>query len=133
MKIIIIDDHSIVRQGIRLMLEDQAELQVVGESSTGLDTLALCQSLQPDLILLDLSLGSLNGMDLIKKVTRDHPQVRILVFSAFEEASYAVRALKAGASGDVSPSPKNLISGISTRYESTPPAAISPPRYGPMM
>ena len=116
MKIIIIDDHSIVRQGIRLMLEDQAELQVVGESSTGLDTLALCQALQPDLILLDLSLGSLNGMDLIKKVTRDHPQVRILVFSAFEEASYAVRALKAGASGYVSKeqAAEELLSAIRT-------------------
>ena len=87
MKILIIDDHSIVRQGIRLMLMGQSDLQVVGESSTGLDALALCQSLQPDLVLLDLSLGTLNGMDLIARITRDHPKIRILVFSAFEEGS----------------------------------------------
>ena len=102
MKILIIDDHSIVRQGIRLMLMGQSDLQVVGESSTGLDALALCQSLQPDLVLLDLSLGTLNGMDLIARITRDHPKIRILVFSAFEEGSYAVRALKTGASGFIS-------------------------------
>jgi DNA-binding NarL/FixJ family response regulator len=84
------------------MLHGHPDLQVVGESSTGLDAIALCKSLLPDLVLLDLSLGTLNGMDLIQKMIKEQPKIRILVFSAFEEASYAVRALKAGASGFIS-------------------------------
>ena len=116
MKIIIIDDHSIVRQGIRLMLHGQADLAVVGESNTGLDAMALCRSLQPDLVLLDLSLGTLNGMDLLQKINKEYPKIRILVFSAFEEASYAVRVLKAGACGFVSKqqASEELLSAIRT-------------------
>ena len=84
------------------MLLGQPDLVVVGESSTGMDTLDLCASLQPDLVLLDLSLGTLNGMDLVKKINRDFPKIYILVFSAFNEDNFAVRALKSGASGFIS-------------------------------
>ena len=101
-KILIIEDHAIVRQGIRVLLRDQAGYQIVAESSDGLDTLALCREHAPDLMLLDLSLGATNGMDVIQRVTRDFPKIRILVFSGFEEGQYAVRALKAGACGFVS-------------------------------
>jgi DNA-binding NarL/FixJ family response regulator len=101
-KIIIVDDHAIVRHGVRLLLSSQPDLQVVGESRDGKELLELCRSLAPNLILLDLSLDDRNGIDLIKKISKNHPAVRILVFSALEESSYAVRALKSGAWGFVS-------------------------------
>ena len=87
---------------------------MVGESNDGSELLELCRSLAPDLILLDLSLDDNNGIDLIKKINRSYPDVRMLVFSALEESSYAVRALKSGAWGFISKAqaPTDLISAI---------------------
>jgi len=101
-KIIIVDDHAIVRHGVRLLLASQADLQVVGESRDGKELPDLCRTLAPNLILLDLSLDDRNGIDLIKKISKSYPDIRILVFSALEESNYAVRALKSGAWGFVS-------------------------------
>jgi len=101
-KIIIVDDHAIVRHGVRLLLSAQPDLQVVGESRDGKELLELCRALSPDVILLDLSLDDRNGIDLIKRLSKNFPDVRVLVFSALEEKNYAVRALKAGAWGFVS-------------------------------
>jgi two-component system invasion response regulator UvrY len=101
-KIIVVDDHAIVRHGVRLLLSSQPDFEVVGESHNGKELLDFCRSLTPDLILLDLSLDDRNGLDLIKKVTKNYPDVRILIFSALEESNYAVRALKSGAWGFVS-------------------------------
>lgn len=84
------------------MLSSQPDLEVVGESHNGKELLDLCRTLTPDLILLDLSLDDRNGLDLVKKVTKNYPDVRILIFSALEESNYAVRALKSGARGFVS-------------------------------
>lgn len=113
-KIIIVDDHAIVRHGIRLLLSSQPDLQVVGESNDGKELLELCRSLAPDLILLDLSLNDHNGIDLIKKISRSYPNVRSLVFSALDESSYAVRVLKSGAWGFISKAqaPTDLIDAI---------------------
>jgi len=101
-KIIIADDHAIVRHGVRLLLSSQPDLEVVAESRDGKELLELCLTATPDLILLDLSLDDRNGIDFIKKISQKHPDVRILVFSALEESVYAVRALKSGAWGFIS-------------------------------
>jgi len=101
-KIIIVDDHAIVRHGVRLLLSSQPDLHIAGESRDGKELPEMCRTLSPDLILLDLSLDDRNGIDLIKKITKSHPDVRILVFSALDESNYAVRALKSGAWGFVS-------------------------------
>jgi len=91
-----------VRHGVRLLLSSQPDLQVVGESHDGKELLELCRSLTPDLILLDLSLDDRNGLDLITKISRNYPDVRILVFSALQECTYAARALRSGAWGFIS-------------------------------
>ncbi len=98
-RVLITDDHKIVRDGLRRILAGQAELEVAGEAANGDEALALVKAHAYDLAVLDMSMPGLSGIDLIKRLKLERPKMRILVLSMHGEHQYAARALKAGASG----------------------------------
>ena len=98
-RILIADDHSIVRDGLKRILASTADLQVAGEASSGDQALQLVKSNDYDVVMLDLSMPGLSGLDLIKRLKLEKPKLRILVLSMHGEQQYAARVLKAGAAG----------------------------------
>ncbi|HPD15524.1 MAG TPA: response regulator transcription factor [Planctomycetota bacterium] len=98
-RILLVDDHPVVRGGVRALLADEPDILVCGEAGTGREAIQLLGTLNPDLVLLDLSLPDMDGIELIKDIRARFPDVRVLVLSLRDEAVYAERALHAGALG----------------------------------
>ncbi|MEI6719882.1 MAG: response regulator transcription factor [Betaproteobacteria bacterium] len=98
-RILIADDHTLVREGLKQILSATPGLEVVAEAMDGDQALAHVRSTEFDLALLDMSMPGLSGIDLIKRLKLERPKLRILVLSMHGEQQYAVRAFKAGASG----------------------------------
>ncbi len=98
-RIVIADDHAIVREGLKRIVSSLAGLDMVGEAADGTETLQRVRELDFDVLLLDLSMPGRSGMELIKLVHAEKPRLRILVLSMHQELQYAVRAIKSGASG----------------------------------
>jgi two-component system, NarL family, invasion response regulator UvrY len=103
MKILIIDDHAIVRGGLRRLLTTLPAVEI-GEAANGKDALILFRILKPDLVILDLNLPGVGGLELLRRLLTEDPGVRILVFSMHAEPLYAAKALQSGALGYVSKS-----------------------------
>lgn len=100
-RILLADDHAVLRSGLRLLLSDQEGLAVIGEASTGTETLSLAEKLQPDLILLDLSMPALNGLDALPALRKLAPMARILILTMHDDPQYLRQALQRGAAGYV--------------------------------
>jgi two-component system, NarL family, response regulator NreC len=100
-KILLADDHAVLRSGLKLLLESQPDLQVVGEAASGLEALELAGQLQPDLVLLDLSMPGLNGLDALPTLRKTAPAAKILILTMHDDPQYLRTALKLGASGYV--------------------------------
>lgn len=98
-RILLADDHQLMRSGIRLMLEREADLGVVGEASDGREAVALAKTLRPDVVVMDIGMSSLNGIEAAQQITGDHPGTAIVMLSMHSDESYVLRALKAGARG----------------------------------
>lgn len=98
-KILIVDDHPSVREGLALRISLHPDLQVCGEAESEEQTIDLVKQLKPDLVLVDISLKSGHGLDLIKRIRTMDPAVKMLVISGFQESLYAERACRAGAMG----------------------------------
>src|SRR5512138_1570688 len=98
-KIVVADDHTIVREGLKQILASQPDFQVVAEASDGHEVMKRVRELDFDVLLLDMSMPGKSGVELIKQVKSEKPKLRILVLSMHEEHQYAVRAIRAGASG----------------------------------
>lgn len=100
-RILLADDHAVLRAGLRLLLNSQPDLAVVGETASGLEALDLAAAQQPDLILLDLSMPGLDGLEALPQLRRRAPQARILILTMHEDPQYLRQALKYGAAGYV--------------------------------
>jgi len=98
-RVLLADDHTLVREGLKQLLAATADIEVAGEAATGDEALAQVKANDFDLAVLDLSMPGLAGIDLIKRLRIEKPDLRILVLSMHGEQQYAARALKAGASG----------------------------------
>ncbi|MDQ6478374.1 response regulator transcription factor [Dyadobacter sp. LHD-138] len=98
-RILIVDDHSVVRQGIITLLEDEEDILVVGEASDGDEVMDSVKACNPDVILLDLTMPRMSGLDAIKTLMPVHPHLRILVFSMHNNPDYILSAVKSGAAG----------------------------------
>jgi DNA-binding NarL/FixJ family response regulator len=98
-RVVIADDHSIVREGLKQLLSAAGDLEIVGEARDGQETLQLVRDNEVDVLLIDLSMPGRSGMELIKQVKGEKPKLRLLVLSMHAEHQYAVRAIRAGASG----------------------------------
>lgn len=100
-RILLVDDHAVVRDGLRQLLEGEPDLAVCGEAGSAEQALEVAAQTHPDLAIVDISLGGANGIELIKNLKALEPDLRILVLSMHDEAHFAERALRAGASGYV--------------------------------
>ena len=98
-RILVADDHPVVRDGLVAMLSTQPDFRVVGQASTGSEVIANIEIAQPDVVLLDLEMPELDGVEALRQVTSDYPDVRILVFTAFDDDERIVSAVQAGAQG----------------------------------
>jgi len=99
--VLIVDDHPLVREGLRVQVEHQPGMEVCGEADGVVEALRLVKQTKPDLIIVDISLRNGHGFDLIQQVHAMHPKTRMLVISAYDEYLYAERSLRAGAHGYV--------------------------------
>lgn len=99
LRVLLVDDHAIVREGYRALLEKHADLCVVGEAADGESAYRACLDDTPDVVVMDLSLPGASGIDTLARLRRRHPALRILVLTMHEDSAFAVRALRAGADG----------------------------------
>ncbi|HEX3382430.1 MAG TPA: response regulator transcription factor RqpR [Paraburkholderia sp.] len=102
LRILIVEDHAVVRQGVRQLLLDRGVAREVAEAKSGSEALDSVVHQSFDVVLLDISLPDMNGVEVLKRLKRKAPRVAVLMFSMYREDQYAVRALKAGASGYLS-------------------------------
>ena len=98
-RVLLADDHQLMRSGIRLMLEREPDLSVVGEAGDGREAVALAKSLKPDVVVMDIGMSNLNGIEAAQQMTGDRPEIAVVMLSMHSDESYVLRALKAGARG----------------------------------
>jgi DNA-binding NarL/FixJ family response regulator len=98
-RILLADDHTLVRAGIRSLLEKVPGMQVAGEASEGREVMDLIKVHQPDIVLMDISMPGLNGLQALARITRDFPLVRVIILSMHSSDEYVLQALKSGACG----------------------------------
>lgn len=99
MRVFIADDHAVVRRGVRQILEEAADMVVVGEAAAGRETLRAVSEITCDVLLLDIALPDINGLEVLAQLRAVKPEVQVLILSVYPEKQYALRALKAGAAG----------------------------------
>jgi DNA-binding NarL/FixJ family response regulator len=99
--IILADDHRIVRQGLRALLEAEPDFRLVGETGDGLEAVQLTQRLQPDVVVLDLMMPSINGLEATRQISDSCPQTYIIILSMHADESYVLESLRNGAAGYV--------------------------------
>ena len=97
LRILLADDHIVMRTGLRALLERQPNLEVVGESENGRETIELAASLRPDVVVMDVGMPVLNGIEAAKTIVSQHPTTAVVILSMHSDESYVMRALKAGA------------------------------------
>jgi DNA-binding NarL/FixJ family response regulator len=100
-RVLLADDHTLVRQGLRALLEREADIKVIGEATNGREVIRKAEMLRPDVIVMDISMPRLNGIEATQKITTDHPGVRVVVLSMHAGEDYVKGMLRAGASGYV--------------------------------
>jgi len=98
-RVLLADDHTLVRAGIRALLEKLPGVAVAGEASDGREVLDLIKAHQPEVVLLDISMPGLNGLQALARITRDFPHVRVIILSMHPNDEYVLQALKSGACG----------------------------------
>jgi two-component system, NarL family, response regulator NreC len=100
-RILLVDDHQILRDGLKVLLESEEDLKVVGEASTGIEGVTLTRSLLPDLAVVDLSLPDISGLEVIRQIREINPSCRIVVLSMHTKRDFVVEAIEAGCDGYV--------------------------------
>lgn len=98
-RVLVADDHHIVRAGVRLMLNAQEDIEVVGEASDGQEALDLVAKLEPDVVLMDIAMPNLNGLEATRRIKESHPGVQVLALTMHDNEEYFFRLLRAGGSG----------------------------------
>jgi len=96
-RILLADDHTVMRNGLRLLLERQQNLTVVGEASDGRETVRLAEQLSPTVVVMDIAMPNLNGIEAARQIMAANPDIAIVILSMHSDESYVIRALKAGA------------------------------------
>ena len=98
-RIVLVDDHALVRQGFRRILEDDPELQIVGEAGNGLDAVALVKRTDPDVVVMDMAMPEMNGLHATMELVKQRPGTKVLILSMYSDEQYVRNALDAGARG----------------------------------
>jgi DNA-binding NarL/FixJ family response regulator len=113
-KVLLADDHALFREGTRNLIEQEEDMQVVGEASDGAEAVSLVTELKPDVALVDIAMPTLNGIEATKQIKEKHPATAVLILTAYDNDQYIVALLEAGAAGYLlkNVSGKELISAI---------------------
>ena len=98
-KIVIAEDHTILRDGLRALISSQNNLEVIGEAGDGREAVRIVDNLEPDLLLIDLSMPKMNGIEAIKEIKNQHPDIKIIILTVHKSDEYIFASLKAGANG----------------------------------
>ncbi len=98
-KILLADDHTILRKGLRLLLEREAEFKVIGEASNGREVVDAVDRDAPDVVIMDIAMPMMNGIEATKRISEGHPKTAVIILSVHSDEAYVLRALKAGARG----------------------------------
>ena len=118
-RVLLVDDHAVVRQGLRMFIEMQKDMEVSGEGSNGSEAVELATRLQPDVILLDLLMPHMDGVEATRKIMESNPQARVLILTSFGEDDKVFPAIRAGAQGyllkDIQP--RDLVQAIRETYQ----------------
>jgi DNA-binding NarL/FixJ family response regulator len=125
-RVVLADDHPMIRRGLRLILENSEEVDVVAEAGNGQELLDLVDQMDPDVVVVDVGMPKLDGLEAVRRIRDRHPGVKSLIFTIHDEESYVHRAVLAGASGYLlkTASAEELIKGIMTVAEGK--AALHP-------
>ena len=99
LRLILADDHKIMREGLRALLAKQKEIEVIAEAESGRSLVELCALLHPDVVVIDISMPDLNGIDATRQIVRDNPTVKVIALSMHSDKKYVKEMLGAGASG----------------------------------
>jgi DNA-binding NarL/FixJ family response regulator len=98
-RVLLVDDHTVVRRGLRKILESTNEIEVVGEAGTGLEAIAATAALHPDVVLMDVNLPDLNGIEATRRITTATPTSQVLMLSMYADEQYVLASMAAGAKG----------------------------------
>ncbi len=101
MRILIADDHGVVREGLKVLIDNQPDMEVVGEAEDGLMVTQLAKELSPDIIIMDISMPNLNGVEATRLILTENPDIRVIALSVHLDKHFVTQMLKAGASGYV--------------------------------
>jgi DNA-binding NarL/FixJ family response regulator len=97
--ILLADDHDVVKRGMKMLLEDEEGIQIIGEASDGLDAIEKVKLLMPNVVILDLTMPKMNGIEAAKIISDEYPEVKILIFSMHHNKEYIVKSVENGANG----------------------------------
>ncbi len=114
LKLLLVDDHAVVRTGLRMLLEEQGDMTIVGEAGTAREAIEAATRLKPDLVLMDIGLPDMSGIDAARELKRQQPDIAIVALTIHEDAEYFFKMLDAGATGYVPKraAPEELLSAI---------------------
>jgi len=115
-QLLLVDDHKVVRSGLRMLLESEADLKIIGEADTGQEALDLVEQLQPDLVLMDIGLPDLSGIDVAYQIKQRWPNVAVVALTIHEDEEYFFKMLQSGVNGYVPKraAPEELLSAVRT-------------------
>ncbi len=132
-RVLVVDDHVIVRQGVRSVLANHADIQVVGEADSSANLFAQLATLQPDVILLDIRLPGQNGIEITSRLKREQPQVRVIILTTYDDDEFLFGALRGGADGYLLKSASAEVLADAIRQVSRGERLLSPALVGKMM
>jgi two-component system response regulator NreC len=113
-RLLLVDDHAVVRSGLRMLLEDEPDVEIVGEAGTGLEAIEAAAELAPDVVLMDISLPDITGIEAAGRIKKKYPDIAIVALTIHEDEEYFFKMLEAGASGYVPKraAPEELLTAI---------------------
>jgi len=117
-KIVLADDHQVVRKGLKVLLSAEPDFNVVGEAGDGLETVKLCEQIQPDILVLDLMMPGINGLEVTRQLNKRLPETGIVILSMHSNEAYVLEALRSGAKAYIlkESSPEELVHAIHEVY-----------------
>ncbi|MBI2123309.1 MAG: response regulator transcription factor [Armatimonadetes bacterium] len=121
-RVLVVDDHRLVAESIARLLQDFSDLQVVGQASTGPEAISLARQLNPSVILMDIGMPGMDGVDATWTLTRQFPSIPVLMLTMFDHEAYVIESLRAGASGYLvkTAGADELVRAIRSVYEGKP-------------